>query len=104
MIYDGIHYDPLVKEGEEGTVLQRVFHISNDGVLVQALELAKDAYEVGTHTIAHALIPYSGKLSREKTFANWRKRRFSQKKLSQIARWCHRQKTPRLPISRRKLS
>ena len=48
LIYDGIHYDPLVmKEGEEGTVLQRVFHISNDAVLVQALELAKDAYEVG---------------------------------------------------------
>lgn len=36
-----------MKEGEEGTVLQRVFHISNDAVLVQALELAKDAYEVG---------------------------------------------------------
>ena len=51
LIYDGIHYDPLVKEGEEGTVLQRVFHISNDAVLVQALELAKDAYEVGIHTI-----------------------------------------------------
>ena len=47
LIYDGIHYDPLVKEGEEGTVLQRVFHISNDALLVQALELAKDAYEVG---------------------------------------------------------
>ena len=51
LIYDGIHYDPLVMEGEEGTVLQRIFHISNDGVLVQALELAKDAYEVGMHTI-----------------------------------------------------
>ena len=50
LIYDGIHYDPLVKEGEEGTVLQRVFHISNDGVLVQALELAKDAYEARQYT------------------------------------------------------
>ena len=49
-------------------------------------------------------IPYSGKLSREKTFANWRKRRFSRKKLSRIARWCRRQNTPCLPISRRKLS
>ena len=51
LIYDGIHYDPLVMEGEEGSVLQRIFHISNDGVLVQALELAKDAYEVGMHAI-----------------------------------------------------
>ena len=49
-------------------------------------------------------IPYSWKLSREKTFANWRKRRFSRKKLSRIARWCRRQNTPCLPISRRKLS
>ena len=32
-----------------------------------------------------AEIPYSGKLSREKTFANWR---FSRRKLSWIARLC----------------
>ena len=37
---------------------------------------------------------YSGKLLREKTFANWRKIRFSWRKLLQIAHWCHRQKMP----------
>ena len=34
-------------------------------------------------------LPYSGKLSREKTFANWWKIWFSQWKLSQIVRFCH---------------
>ena len=33
-------------------------------------------------------LPYSGKLLREKTFANWRKIRFSRRKLSQIAQFC----------------
>ena len=33
-------------------------------------------------------IPYSGKLSREKTFADWRKIRFSRRKLMWIARFC----------------
>ena len=42
------------------------------------------------HWIVH-WIPYSRKLSREKTFANWwknQKNRFSQRKLSRIARLC----------------
>ena len=33
-------------------------------------------------------LPYSGKLSREKTFANWWTIRFSWRKLSWIARFC----------------
>ena len=33
-------------------------------------------------------IPYSGKLSREKTFADWWNIRFSRRKLSRIARFC----------------
>ena len=47
-MYDGIHYDPLVMEGAEGTVVQRVFPTDSDAVLVQALEMAKDAYDVST--------------------------------------------------------
>ena len=48
LIYDGIHYDPLVVEGAEGTVVQRLFPTDSDAVLVQALEMAKDAYDVST--------------------------------------------------------
>lgn len=39
-------------------------------------------------------LPYSGELSRKKTFANWWKIRFSLRKLSQIARLCS-QRMPR---------
>ena len=35
------------------------------------------------------LLPYSWKLSREKTFANWLKIQFSRRKLSPIAHFCH---------------
>ena len=48
-------------------------------------------------------IPYSRKLSRDKTFMNWRKIRFLWKKFSQIAHWCHHQKTPRPPNFMKKL-
>ena len=46
----------------------------------------------------------SGKLSREKIFANCHKIRFSWRKLLRIAHWCHRQKMPCPPISQGKLS
>ena len=36
-----------------------------------------------------SLIPFSGKLLREKTFVNWWKMWFSWRKLSQIVRFCH---------------
>ena len=49
------------------------------------------------------LLPYSGKLSWEKTFTNWWKIRFSLRKLLQIAH-CTRQRTPGPQILRRKLS
>ena len=51
-------------------------------------------------------IPYSGKLSREKTFANWWKIQFSQRKLLWIACFYRAacQRTPRPQISQRKLS
>ena len=46
-----------------------------------------------THTYLIHVLPYSGQLSRKKTFINWQKR-FSRRKLSQIAHWCSCQKTP----------
>lgn len=46
LIYDGIHYDPLVLESDDGTVLQRLFPVSNDTVLLEALQIARIAHEV----------------------------------------------------------
>ncbi len=46
MIYDGIHYDPLVLERGVGNTPQRVFPISEENVLFHAMEMAKEAYEV----------------------------------------------------------
>ena len=50
-------------------------------------------------------IPYSGKLSREKTFANWWKIQFSRRKLSWITCFYHAacQRMPHPKISLRKL-
>ena len=49
-------------------------------------------------------LPYSGKLLREKTFTNWWKIQFSQRKLSWIAHFCCAKRMPCLKISQRKLS
>jgi len=38
---------------------------------------------------AYTILYVERKLSREKTFANWWKKRFSWRKLSRIARSCH---------------
>ena len=78
-------------------------------------DLYLDSYNLYIHTMTPAVAtpgsiipesgpytPYSGKLSWEKTFANWWKR-FSRRELSRIARWCH-QETPRPQILRSKLS
>ena len=43
----------------------------------------------GTNKVDIAELPYSGKLSREKTFADRWKIRFSRRKLSRIACFCH---------------
>ena len=56
-----------------------------------------------THTYLIHVLTYSGQLSRKKTFINWQKR-FSRRKLSRIAHWCRRQKTPCPSILQRKLS
>ena len=50
--------------------------------LVCCLQGPGDSMECGF------LVPYSGKLSREKTFMNWWKIRFSQTKLLRIVRLC----------------
>ncbi|KAG8450951.1 hypothetical protein GDO86_003293 [Hymenochirus boettgeri] len=44
LIYDGIHYDPLQRQfAEPDMPLMTIFSSSDDGALVQALELADDA-------------------------------------------------------------
>ena len=46
MIYDGIHYDPLVMEGVGGAVLQRLFPVSDGRILEKASQLAREAFQV----------------------------------------------------------
>jgi len=43
LIYDGIHYDPLVMESADGATVSTVFPTSDDAVLSQALELGAEA-------------------------------------------------------------
>ena len=46
VIYDGIHYDPLVLEGGNGSVIQRVFSVTDERILVKATHLARQAFQV----------------------------------------------------------
>ena len=46
LIYDGIHYDPLVECDSNGNILQSVFPISNESVLHSALKIASEANKV----------------------------------------------------------
>ena len=46
LIYDGIHYDPLVMEGVRGAVVQRMFPVSDGQVLEKASQLAREAFQV----------------------------------------------------------
>ena len=46
VIYDGIHYDPLVLEGGNGSVIQRVFPVTDERILVKATHLARQAFQV----------------------------------------------------------
>ena len=46
LLYDGIHYDPLVLQGADGSVVQTLFPTSDDVVLVEAVAIAKAAFEV----------------------------------------------------------
>jgi len=43
LIYDGIHYDPLVMESADGATVSTVFPTSDEAVLLQALEIGAEA-------------------------------------------------------------
>ena len=52
LLYDGIHYDPLVVMDSSGSsIIQTTFPSSNEAVLFEALDIAKEAHEVGRHCI-----------------------------------------------------
>ena len=55
LIYDGIHYDPLVLESSGGKVLRRLFSIDDDAVLIQAQQMARDAFEARYHSAVQYL-------------------------------------------------
>ena len=46
LLYDGIHYDPIVLCGASEKILQTRFPMQEMGVLEQAVQLARDAYQV----------------------------------------------------------
>ena len=46
LLYDGIHYDPLVFIDGSGTTLQTTFPTSNEAVLFEALDIARQAHKV----------------------------------------------------------
>lgn len=47
MIYDGIHYDPLVlKSSPGGPVIQQLFPLDEDNIIVEALKIAEEAQKV----------------------------------------------------------
>ena len=54
LLYDGIHYDPLVLATPTGAVLQTMFPTTQEGVVYEALEIAREAHQVlpnrNTHT------------------------------------------------------
>lgn len=43
LIYDGVHYDPLVMESADGATVSTVFPTSDDAVLSQAIEIGAEA-------------------------------------------------------------
>lgn len=50
LIYDGIHYDPLVLTNNNGMVVQSVFPIQDDRVLEEALDMARQAHKARQFT------------------------------------------------------
>ena len=46
LIYDGIHYDPLVMEGVGRAGGQRMFPVSDARILEKASQLAREAFQV----------------------------------------------------------
>ncbi|CAI8053835.1 Ubiquitin thioesterase OTU1 [Geodia barretti] len=50
LIYDGIHYDPLVMEGVGGAGGQRMFPVSDARILEKASQLAREAFQARQYT------------------------------------------------------
>ncbi|KAL5503137.1 hypothetical protein EMCRGX_G010043 [Ephydatia muelleri] len=53
LIYDGIHYDPLVLATPSGAVVQKVFSVADSVVLAKAQAIAKDACKMRQFTDVH---------------------------------------------------
>ena len=53
LLYDGIHYDPLVLATPTGAVLQTMFPTTQEGVVYEALEIAQEAHQVLPNRNAH---------------------------------------------------
>ena len=54
LLYDGIHYDPLVLATPTGAVLQTMFPTTQEGVVFEALEIAQEAHQVLPNSNTHA--------------------------------------------------
>ncbi|PVD24079.1 hypothetical protein C0Q70_14549 [Pomacea canaliculata] len=52
LLYDGVHYDILLLESADGsgTVLQTIFSTSDDNILLQAMDIAREAQSTGQFT------------------------------------------------------
>lgn len=46
LLYDGIHYDPLVWESGGTAPPQGIFPVEDEAVVMDALEIARSAYKV----------------------------------------------------------
>ena len=55
LLYDGIHYDPLVIMDSGGVILQTTFPVSNESVMFEAADIARQAHQVYI-IYSHALI------------------------------------------------
>ena len=52
LLYDGVHYDPLVLEAPDGsgTILEMRFPTDDDAVMLQAMDIAREAQSSGQFT------------------------------------------------------
>ena len=59
LLYDGIHYDPIVMTFGNNAPQQGVFSIKDDTLLVEALQIAKEAQKVVSLSVYEFHFPYS---------------------------------------------
>ena len=52
LLYDGIHYDPLVIMDNDETILQTTFPVSNEAVMFEAIDIASQACQVNADLTA----------------------------------------------------